>query len=133
MIRNVVCPVALDPDGAPLRIPVFEHPKAGFQLIKGGLQDSERFEAGAARELFEQSGLETRSAIYLGASDAIQTDTVWHFSLCRVSVPVREAWQHFCKDDGGHLFKFTWLDLSDLDHGLIAPYSNALSWIKNAL
>ncbi|WP_293448302.1 NUDIX domain-containing protein [Planktotalea sp.] len=133
MTRHVVCPVALHPDGAPLRIPIFEHPKAGLQLIKGSFQDGERFEAGAARELFERSGVETRSAIYLGPSDAIQTDAVWHFSLCRVSIPVREAWQHFCKDGGGHLFKFTWLDLSNSDHDLPTPYSNAISWIKDTL
>ena len=132
MTRAVVCPVALHPDGAPLRIPIFEHPLAGFQLVKGGLRIGERTEAGAARELFEESGLETRSALYLGESDAIQEGASWHFSLCRLAPPVREQWQHFCKDDGGHLFKFSWIELNTSNQ-LNPPFSDALAWIRATL
>ena len=132
MTRAVVCPVALHPDGAPLRVPMFEHPHAGFQLVKGGLRNGERAEAGAARELFEESGLETRSALYLGESDAIQEGANWHYSLCRLAPPVREKWQHYCKDDGGHLFKFSWIEL-DAPNQLQPPFSDALAWIKAAL
>ena len=132
MTRAVVCPVALHPDGAPLRIPVFEHPLVGLQLVKGGLRENERFEAGAARELFEESGLETRSALYLGASEHIQENTIWHFSLCRLAPPVRDAWQHFCKNDGGNLFKFKWLEVNDAGQ-LTPPYSDALDWMRATL
>lgn len=133
MTRQVVCPVALHPDGAPLRLPIFEHPKAGIQLVKGGLQAGERPKAGAARELFEESGLETRAALYLGNSDAIVSGEIWHFSMCRLVPPVRAHWQHLCADDGGNLFKFQWLDLTGPLPDMHISFRNAVDWIKAAL
>ena len=94
------CPVVLHPDGAPPRIPVFRHPQAGLQLVKGGIREGESPEAAAARELFEESGLETRSTLLLGTSDSIGADETWHFSLCRIAPPVRARWAHLCRDDG---------------------------------
>lgn len=132
MTRLVACPIALHPDGAPPRIPVFEHPQTGTQIINGGLRDGETPQTGAARELFEEASLETRAALYLGSCDVIETDAIWHFSLCRLAPPVREVWQHYSKDDGGHLFTFAWLALDDFA-ALPAPYSNAVSWMKDAL
>ncbi len=132
MTRAIVCPVALHPDGAPLRIPVFEHPRDSLQIVKGDLKDDESFAKAAARALFEQSGLETRSALYLSGCDTIQKNTVWHFSLCRLAPIARENWQHFHNSDGGHWLKFTWLSLDDKAL-LQKPYANALAWIKDTL
>lgn len=128
------CPVPLHPDGAPLRIAMFKHPVAGMQLVKGTMLESETPERAAARELFEESGLETRSALRLGASEEIVAGQIWHFSLCRVVPPVRDQWQHACTDDGGHLFKFHWHALDEsAPHDLAPPFQRALAWITEAL
>jgi 8-oxo-dGTP pyrophosphatase MutT (NUDIX family) len=133
-LRQVVCPVALHPDGMPLRLPVFEHPIAGLQLVKGGIGPAEPPQTAAARELFEESGLETRSALLLAQSDQIQSGTVWHFALCRIAPPVRTAWAHHCTNDGGHLFRFHWHEVAqDLPKDTHPMFQNALAWIEAAL
>ncbi|MEP4196610.1 MAG: NUDIX domain-containing protein [Aliishimia sp.] len=132
-MRQIACPIALHPDGAPHRIPMFRHPLAGLQFVKGGIRDGERPEAAAARELFEESGLETRNALYLGRSDLIMADTIWHFSLCRLAPPVRPRWQHLCHDDGGHVFQFEWHDLDAPEPVMDEIFLNARKWIKGAL
>ncbi|PTX57316.1 NUDIX domain-containing protein [Litoreibacter ponti] len=126
------CPVALHPDGAPRRVPVFEHPLAGLQLVKGTVRAGEDPTRAAARELFEESGLETRAAIPLGQSDGIVAGERWHFALCRIAPPVRERWQHHCADDGGHLFKFHWIAL-DEPSDLPAPFDAALAQMRALL
>lgn len=133
MMRQVACPVALHPDGAPLRVPIFHHSVAGLQLVKGGLRPQERPEAAAARELFEESGLETRAALYLGHSTDIAPDSDWHFALCRVAAPVRAQWQHLCADDGGHVFRFEWLDLTAEVPQMDPIFQRAAAWITAAL
>ena len=127
------CPIALHPDGTPLRLAAFTHPQAGLQLVKGTIEPGENPAKTAARELFEESGLETKSAIFIGDSTDIAPDQHWHFALCRVAPPVRDKWQHVCADDGGHLFKFHWHDLDAPAQGLARPYQNALDWIKTHL
>lgn len=133
-VREVACPVALHLDGVPRRIAAFEHPLAGLQLVKGGIRPGERPEQAAARELFEESGLETRAAIFLGDSTGIDAGTRWHFSLCRLAGPLRDRWQHLCADDGGHLFRFFWLDLdAPLPKGFAPPFQRAFDWIRASL
>lgn len=133
-MRQVACPVALHPDGSLRRIAIFEHPKAGLQLVKGGIQAGEHPTAAAARELFEESGLETISAIPVGTSPDIQHGEVWHFALCRIKLPVRDQWQHHCADDGGHLFRFSWMPLDAAPQsGFEQRYLRALDWIRSTL
>ncbi len=130
-MRQVACPIALHPDGVVRRVAAFEHPQAGLQLVKGGVQEGEAPAAAAARELYEEAGLETRAALLLGRSEDIAPDEVWHFALCRIVPPVRERWQHLCADDGGHLFRFFWLPLdAPAPAGFEARYLRALDWIR---
>lgn len=134
MTRQVACPIALHPDGAPVRLPVFRHPQAGYQLVKGGIRPGETPQAAAARELFEESGLETKNALYLGQSDTIEDAAVWHFSLCRVVPPVRSQWAHLCADDGGQRFEFHWHEVStDVPAPCHTTFQNALAWIRTTL
>lgn len=127
------CPIALHPDGAPLRLPVFIHPQTGLQLIKGTVAPNEPPAKAAARELFEESGLETKQAIVIGESGTIAAGQIWHFALCRIASQVRPEWQHYCADDGGHLFKFHWHKLDASHKGFAPPYQNALNWIATHL
>ena len=123
------CPIALHPDGAPQRIAAFVHPLAGTQLVKGTIEPDEPPAKAAARELFEESGLETNSAILIGDSAHIVQGQIWHFALCRVVQPVRDHWQHHCQDDGGHLFRFFWHPLGTPTPDFSTPFQNALTWI----
>ena len=133
-MRQVACPIALHPDGGLRRIAAFEHPRAGLQLVKGGVRAGEAPAAAAARELFEEAGLETRAALLLGQSGDIADGACWHFALCRVVPPVRDRWQHLCADDGGHLFRFFWLPLDETaPDGFDPVYLRALDWIRGAL
>ncbi len=133
-MRRVAWPVALHPDGAPRRIPAFAHSMAGLQLIKGGIRPQERPQAAVARQLFEESGLETRAALPIGQSTGIVGGECWHFALCRLVPPVRDQWQHLCADDGGHLFRFFWLDLdADTPEGFDPHHARVHQWIRAAL
>ena len=128
-LRKVACPIALHPDGAPQRVPLFEPPQTGTQLVKGDINVGARPETAAARKLFEESGLETRAALLLGQSDAIQEGAIWYFSLCRLARPVRPEWSHFCKGRDGYLLRFHWHDLSDAAPSRChVQFHNALSW-----
>lgn len=133
-MNAVACPIALHPDGATRRIAVFEHPRAGMQLVKGYIRPSEQPAAVAARALYEQSGLETRAALPIGSTANNQSDEIWHFALCRIVPPVRDRWQHLCVDDSGHLFKFAWMPLDtpppqEFDERDL----RALDWIRATL
>ncbi len=127
------CPVVLHPDGVPLRLPLLHHPQAGPQLIKGTIENGEDPSQAAARELFEEAGLTTLSTYPLGQEDQIAPGENWHFVLCRVKPPVRDRWQHLCKDDGGHLFKFTWHPLADPAPEMHMHFTRALAWIRTRL
>ncbi len=133
MTIHKACPIALHPDGAPLRIAAFTHPQAGLQIVKGTIEARENPAKAAARELFEESGLETKSAISIGESEDISEGQTWHFAICRVAPPVRESWQHYCQDDGGHLFKFFWHPLNADPTDFALPFQNALNWVSDHL
>ena len=126
------CAVVLHPDGDPLRVLMFEHPLTGLQLVKGGLEAGEAPQAGAARELFEETGVETQSALVLGSAETIVAGETWHFVLCRAKPPLRETWRHLCADDGGHVRTMSWVELEASDP-FTAPYSDAFDWIRTAL
>ena len=131
MIGKVV-PLLLHPGGSPLRILAFTHPLTGAQIVKGTIEEGEHPTRAAARELWEESGLNAISALELAVRDDIWPGERWHFILTRVRGPVPERFQHFCKDDGGHLFKFWWHDLSE-DGPFEAPFTAVITAAREAL
>lgn len=89
----------------------FRHPLAGIQIVKGTIEPGEEPKEAACRELSEEAGIKATSAKSLGTSDIVIGQT-WHFFLM---TPVNEPpseFDHFCQDDGGHVFKFFWHDTS---------------------
>ncbi|MEO0664785.1 MAG: NUDIX domain-containing protein [Pseudomonadota bacterium] len=131
MIGKVV-PIVLHPGGAPLRILAFTHPVTGAQIVKGTIEAGEHPTRAAARELWEESGLQAISALELAVREDIWPGEQWHFILTRVRPPVPEAFQHFCKDDGGHLFRFWWHDLAD-DGPFEPPFDGVIAAVREAL
>ncbi len=107
-----LCPYLLRGFGAEREILAFRHPFAGWQLVKGTREADEPVEAGALRELAEESGLVGQVA--LGpqwASRDIVPDQIWHFVPVKAD-DVPENFDFFTLDDGGQLFSFFWWPLS---------------------
>lgn len=131
-----VCPVVLRRRDSVVEILAFEHPLAGFQWVKGGIDAGESVEAAALRELTEESGIATASVVrHLGHWPSGVDDQVWCFLLCETLQTLPDAWTHHTRDDGGHLFRFFWHPLlgtvnADRWH---APFRGALEFIQNAL
>ncbi len=127
------CPIVLHPNGAPLRLLAFEHPNAGPQIVKGTVETDENPMRAAVRELWEEAGLDALSAVSLGQSADIVQGQTWHFALCRIRPLVRENWQHFCPDDGGHMFRFFWQDLYRETAGYDPIFVRAFEWVTHKL
>jgi len=135
MIANKVCPVLLRRVGSAPEVLAFEHPEAGYQLIKGSIESGESIEVAALRELAEESGIEhavvTRN---LGIWHSDFEGQVWEFIECAPIQVLPESWVHLVSDDGGHAFRFFWHPLSapvpgDLWHAL---FRDALTFIRVA-
>lgn len=99
-MADLVCAVALHPDGTPLRVAV---DLDGPHLIRTALKPGAAPAPAAARLLYDFAGLETRAALYLGAADLPRLGGRWHFALCRTVSPVRDLWQQ-AGDDGVRRF-----------------------------
>lgn len=107
-----VCPVVLRRKGESTEVLAFRHPTAGFQLVKGTVEAGEEFIAAAARELAEESGIDSLLSIeFKGSWEAGYKDQTWHFFLCHPVGTLPEEWTFFTKDDGGLDFHFFWFDI----------------------
>ncbi|MGH8448131.1 NUDIX hydrolase [Pseudomonas sp.] len=111
MIINKACPVVLRTRQS-VEILAFEHPLAGFQLVKGSIEPGETTAAAAIRELQEEAGIAGNVIRDLGIWHAEITGQTWAFHQCQVSADLPDTWAHFAEDDGGHWFHFFWYPLS---------------------
>ncbi|WP_280191042.1 NUDIX hydrolase [Delftia sp. PS-11] len=110
-LPNKACPVIIRDQGC-IEILAFEHPLAGFQLVKGTIEPGENSRDAALRELREESGLHASKVVAdLGTWLSGYNDQIWAFHLCDAGSPP-ESWTHRTSDDGGHDFKFFWHALS---------------------
>ena len=135
MLANKVCPVVLRRVGSTVEILAFEHPLAGYQLVKGTIELGESIEVAALRELAEESGIEDAVVMQsLGIWSSGFEGQVWAFVECKPSQACPESWVHHAPDDGGRAFRFFWHPLfgstnSDRWHSL---FQGALGFIQNA-
>lgn len=117
-----------------MEVLAFRHPLAGFQLVKGTVEEGEEFITAASRELAEESGIEALDSIeFKGSWDANYKDQTWHFFLCHPADILPEEWSFFTKDDGGLDFHFFWFDIEKTP-GSEWPdvFIRALAYIRNS-
>lgn len=116
-MRQLACPIALHPDGAPLRLALAEG-QSRPALIPFD-KDAAPI---AARHLLHTLGLETRSAITIGMFTEVAKACAMHFVLCRIAPPVRPRWKHQQPD--GTLITAGWVAFSAL------AANDVTDWIK---
>ena len=126
------CPIVLRNERQ--EILLFTHPEAGVQLVKGTLKPGEKVEEGCVRELQEESGLQLSVASYLGASANSDAQEIWHYCLMENHSELPEKWEHFCQDNGGHLFRFFWAPISNAhEYVFHEKYLRAIDFVRGAL
>lgn len=133
IVRKAV-PIVLRGQGESTEILVFEHPRAGTQLVKGTIEPGELPSQAALRELEEESGIEaTRLTRELGVWPSPKGHP-WHFYEVSVGDPLPERWEHFTKDGGGKIFRFRWHRLADEPRESWHPiHREALEFVRAAL
>jgi len=126
-----VCPVVFR-DASMQQILAFEHPRAGVQLVKGGIEPGESVRAAALRELAEESGIGDTAVLQdLGSFESGHHGHVWSLQLCAFPGRLPERWTHHNAEDGGYDFKFFWQDVNqDPGESWRPHYRRALEVIR---
>jgi hypothetical protein len=119
-MKQLTCSVALHPDGMPLRLAL-----ATSQTLPPMTEFESDAATAAARNLFKTLGLETRSAVTIGISTEIATNSAVHFVLCRIAPPTRQEWKHLQPDST--IITASWVAFEDL------PSTPTLRWITENL
>ncbi|MGX5794287.1 NUDIX hydrolase [Pseudomonas sp. E2-15] len=133
MIIVKACPVVLRTRQS-LEILAFEHPQAGFQLVKGSVEPGETTNTAAIRELQEEAGITGKVIGDLGTWHCELTRQTWAFHQCQVSIDLPDTGFHFAEDDGGHEFRFFWHPLSsELTHEWHPIFKAALTTLIERL
>jgi len=128
----MLCPVALHPDGAPLRLPAVTQADGSQALVHCPENPALPRAQTAANALYHQTGLETRNALFIGRDEGqIEQGALWHFYLCRLALPVRDRWQHLAPDQT--LNRLGWLELSQPHSALKGVDPLLCDWIRSTL
>jgi 8-oxo-dGTP pyrophosphatase MutT (NUDIX family) len=108
----------------------FEHPLAGFQLVKGSIEPGESPEAAAVREMQEEAGVAVHAVRSLGTLEPVEGQR-WSLTLCEALHPLADRWVHRTADDGGHEFRFFWQGLSaPLSAQWALPYQAVVAYLR---
>lgn len=130
-----VVPVILRHQVHGLEILAFQHPLAGFQLVKGTVELDEKYDEAAIRELFEESGVIAEpNPKFIGNFKLKSNQQDWYFYLCGVSADLAETWIHHCQDDGGLDFEFFWFPLNQKpNESWHEIFQEALAFLRDKL
>lgn len=130
-----VVPVILRHKKQVLKILAFTHPLAGSQLVKGTIEQDERHDIAAIRELFEEAGLIAEPhPKFIGNFKLKSNQQDWYFYLCEVSADLAETWIYHCQDDGGLDFEFFWFLLNQKpNESWHESFQEALSFLRARL
>lgn len=135
MKPSKVCPVVLrNKKGVP-QILAFEHPHAGFQLVKGTIETGETLGGAALRELAEESGItQAYSDGSLGIWKSDHEDQIWAFERVQVTLRLPDSWEYATLDGGGLVFRFFWQPLEGrLGRGWHPVYHRAIGFIRTTV
>ncbi|GAB01843.1 MULTISPECIES: NUDIX domain-containing protein [Acinetobacter] len=127
-----VVPVILRNPTQGLEILAFRHPLAGSQLVKGTIEQGEKYDEAAIRELYEEAGLTAEPNPKLMGSFMLKSNQQdWHFYLCETLAELPETWVHHCQDGGGLDFEFFWFPLyQQPNDNWHVMFQEALGFIK---
>lgn len=130
-----VVPVILRHQKHGLEILAFRHPLAGIQLVKGTIEQEEKYDEAAIRELFEEAGLiADPNPKFIGDFKLKSNQQDWYFYLCEVSADLAETWIHHCQDDGGLDFEFFWFPLNQKpNESWHESFQEALAFLREKL
>ncbi|MCH7393019.1 NUDIX domain-containing protein [Acinetobacter dispersus] len=130
-----VVPVILRHQVYGFEILAFQHPLAGIQLVKGIIEQEEKYDEAAIRELFEEAGLNAEpSPKFIGNFKLKSNQQDWYFYLCELRIDLAETWIHHCRDDGGLDFKFFWYSLDEKPNGSWhESFQEALAFLRDKL
>jgi len=92
---------------------VFRHLLAGSQIGKGTVEPDESLKAAVIREMVEESGVAVTVKRDLSSLFHDHVNQIWHL-FEGVSKPLSDCWEHWTKDDGGHVFRFYWHRLDEI-------------------
>lgn len=119
-----------------LQVLVFDHPdvpEVNPQVPAGTLQDNEKPEEGAIREVFEESGLEfDKVDLNLGLFEFYceQKNEIhkrYTYSILSSNLP--DSWSHLVKsddEDNGEVFDYYWLPIEEAKEKLVAEQGKYL-------
>lgn len=111
----------------------FEHPLAGLQLVKGGIEPAETAERAAVREMHEEAGVRVQALRSLGMVEAL-IGQAWSLILCGMEGQLPDGWVHRTADDGGHDFRFFWQPLGAVPSDAWAlPYRTVLAHVRGVI
>ncbi|WP_027328740.1 NUDIX domain-containing protein [Marinimicrobium agarilyticum] len=126
------CPVVLRYRDNRLEILTFRHPLAGIQLVKGTIEPGESSLDASQRELLEEAGIILKAEYLLPEWQRRPDEPIWSLCLMEPGDHLPDHWEHYCEDDGGHLFRFFWHPLSLPPSSEWHPvFSDALAVIRN--
>ncbi len=128
------CPVVIRTINGCLEVLAFRHPLAGKQYVKGTIEKGETVKQACERELFEEAGLVGEAKNYLGQAFVQSHKLTYGFYLMSVDAVIPNVFNHFCEDDGGHVFEFFWHPLhSTLDENWHPIFHEIHEYFKNIL
>ncbi|MDW3685348.1 NUDIX domain-containing protein [Cupriavidus sp. CV2] len=132
MTATKACPIVLRSRHGIVHILAFKHPAAGYQLVKGTIEQGESPPEAAIRELCEESGIcDAHVVSDLGLWNASYQEQIWSFQLCESVAKLRDEWTFETSDDGGHMFEFYWHPLQrDLPEQCHPLFQSALREIR---